>query len=80
MDQLISVRELNDSIEHWMRERYDVNIRFDGRNALQQLEQLGLLKSQKLGQYHDKFVTFFRPNQNQARLKIYFHSNSKNYT
>jgi len=49
MDQLVSVRELNDSIEHWMRERYDVTIHFDGRNALQQLEQLGLLKSQKLG-------------------------------
>ena len=50
MNKFITVRELNEAITGWMSHTHDVNIEFDGTIALQQLEQLGLLKSQKLGE------------------------------
>lgn len=49
MDGTVTVNELNKSIENWMQLRHDVDIVFDARFALQSLEQVGLLKSQKLG-------------------------------
>lgn len=55
MDQLVTVKELNASIESWMQHRYELDVKFDGKEALQQLEKLNLLRSQKLG----NFLFFF---------------------
>lgn len=58
MDHLVTVKELNESIESWMENRYELDIKFDGKEALQQLEKLNLLKSQKLGNIFSFFFLF----------------------
>jgi len=58
MNKLITVRELNTAITSWMSHRHDVNIEFDGKIALQHLELLGLLKSQKLGKINFFFIIY----------------------
>lgn len=45
----ITVSELKTNIENWMMNRYQLDIHFNPTNAINQLQNLGLLKLRHIG-------------------------------